>query len=110
MTEQDFLDELSRNADKASAAAAATLFDALKTAGFNLRFGAASVVVELPDPAGSAKPLTVFTLYTEGTMQFGWMPDQLASMGRSPKPAEEFYASVMALFGARSHPGLVAIR
>lgn len=100
LTEQDFLDALSRR-DAASAAAAETLFDALKLAGFDLRFGTASVVAKLPDPAGSAKPLTVFTLYTDGTMQFGWMPDQLASMGRPSKPAEEFYEKVVALFGTR---------
>jgi len=34
-------------------------------------------------------------------MQFGWMHDQLASMGRSPRPAEEFYEKAVALFGAR---------
>jgi len=65
-------------------------------------WGASSVSVRLPDPAGSRTRFTLYVLTASGEMYTGWMSQQLRRTGRPLEIATDYVSHLCSLFSAVS--------
>jgi hypothetical protein len=78
---------------------------------FSLQLGAvpgwrsSGVSIQLPDPGGSGRPLTLFVMTTSGAIYTGWLAGQLERVGLDGSLAFEYVESLASLF-----PGLTPHR
>ncbi|MDO8688745.1 MAG: hypothetical protein Q7R39_01815 [Dehalococcoidia bacterium] len=99
LTEQDFLDILKRHATEEEVEFAIEVRnDMANRENAKIDWKASSYVVKLPDPGGSRQDLTLFVVWTDGTVSMEWLADQMARIGLRREIGLDFVKNTAALF------------